>query len=96
MRPSKVAAFRHAYEFGFYAAIDQVLREHPIRNDSPALASAIERYTAENFKVTFSDMQPPSRKHQAALVSGLVRGYATPCSRPVAGAPDAVMIGGVA
>jgi hypothetical protein len=87
---------RRAYEFGFYGGIDKVLAAHPIRNDSPVLAAAIEKYVGETFAVVTTKYRAPSMRYRETIMNGFMDGRATPCSRPVAGAAPAMTIGGAA
>lgn len=93
-RRRRRAGSKRAYEFGFFCGIDRVLNEHPIRNDSPALSAAIEQYVGDNFSVTSEPVGKPNKRHSEMIMNGFIDGRATPCSRPVAGAAAAVMIGG--
>lgn len=94
LRGRNRAAATRAWEFGFYCAIDNTLTLHPIRNDNPLVAAAIERYIADTFALTTSPVASPSRKHAADAFAGYVRGSSTPCSRPVAGTVPGMMIAG--
>lgn len=93
-RRRRSAGSRRAYEYGFYGGIDRVLREHPIRNDDPALSAAIEKYVGDNLRVTTKPMGKPDKRHSEMVMNGFIDGRDTPCSRPVAGAAAAMMIGG--
>lgn len=88
------AHHKRAYEYGFYGGIERVLREHPIRNDDPALSAAIEQYVGDNFRVTTRPLGKPDKRQSEMVMNGFIDGLATPCSRPVAGAAAAMMIGG--
>lgn len=82
---------RRDYEFGFYRGIDGVLLAHPIRNDLPALDSAIQLYISERFALTTTPIATPSRP-SIALTAGYMAGLATPCDRPVHGAPSSLAL----
>jgi hypothetical protein len=85
------AGVKRAYKCGFYSGIEEVLQAHPIRNDNPELAAAIEKYEGENFRVKSAPIARPDKRHQAAVFSGFIDGNATPCSRPVDGAEGGAM-----
>jgi hypothetical protein len=87
--PRKMTQRRRAWELGFFAGIDHVLRQRPIRNDSEDINRAIRQYVSDRFKVKAMKMNLKTQKrHTNDLESGFQDGKSTRLDRPVEAAAE--------
>lgn len=74
---------KKTFEVNFFAGIDTVLSQRPIRNDKSEIATAIELYTNSNFKLRTTKVDVPTRMDHTIARHGYLQGVSTNVSRPV-------------
>jgi Protein of unknown function (DUF2786). len=82
-KPRTMSDRRRVFERMFFRGIGSVLDARPARNDLDETAQAIERYTAEHFKVKSAPVASPKRCNGADYMGGLLAGENTRVDRPV-------------